>query len=72
MCQLVEGVPVFELRKGLVFIRDSSTERAMLLGDFVAATKLANQLCRQWVAEANQPSRVDAFKAIEAGEAGHR
>lgn len=72
MCQLIEGVPNFELRAGIVHITDRYGERALTLGDFVASTKVATRLCRQWVAEANQPSRVGAFKAVEDGEAGHR
>jgi len=53
MCNFVDSPPVFTLQKGVVRITDSCCERAMLLGDFVAATKLADQLCRKWVAEAN-------------------
>ena len=71
MSRLVEEVPAFELRKGMVHIIDKYGDRAMSLGDFVAATKLANQLCRQWVAEIGQPARVDALERVKAGERGH-
>lgn len=53
MSKLLEGMPRFELRRGIVHISDEYGERAIMLGDFVAATKLADQLCRKWVAEAN-------------------
>lgn len=54
MCKLLDGPPRMELRKGIVHITDEDGhERGMLLGDFVIATKQANKLARQWVAEAN-------------------
>jgi hypothetical protein len=68
MCQLIEGTPLFELRKGIVHITDRSGERAMSLGDFVDASRLASRLARQWVAEANQGSRVRDFKQVEVAE----
>jgi hypothetical protein len=71
MCRFVREVPSFDCAKGVVTIKDETGERAMSLGDFVASTKLANQLCRQWVSEANQASRVRTFERVEAGESGH-
>ena len=71
MCQLLDGVPTFELKRGIVHIVDEYGERACSLGDFVAASKIASRLARQWVAEANQGSRVRAFKGVEGIEAGH-
>jgi hypothetical protein len=50
---LLDSAPKFECRKGIVHIVDEYGERAMSLGDFVVATKVANTLARKWVAEAN-------------------
>ena len=71
MASLIEQIPRFELRGGIVHVVDECGDRAMSLGTFVAATKLANKLCLEWVAEVGEPAQIRTGKRVKVGEAGH-
>lgn len=65
MCRLLSRRPDYDFRRGMVYRTDELGECALYLSDFVEAVKLTNQLARKWVAEANQPTRIDTLKAVE-------